>query len=109
MFSQQLCEQFEKRMVVHIRKKFPEKCSDVSDEKMLNFVKDNQEKAGNYGITSQNDIRCFLEYAMIYGADMDVNEVTSWIGNVLRRNDLTGSNKMSLLDELELEQVRGQI
>ncbi|CDH44861.1 hypothetical protein [Candidatus Contendibacter odensensis] len=100
-------EQFEWRMVKHLREKFPDRTKDLADDKIRVVVQSSMKKAEGYGIEYEDDIRRFLEYLVIYGTRLDVREETQWIGDILRRNDLTGTAKMNLIDSRELEALRG--
>ena len=100
-------EQFEWRMVKHLREKFPDRTKDLADEKIRVVVQSGMKKAEGYGIDYEDDIRQFLEYLVIYGTRLDVREETQWIGDILRRNDLSGAAKMNLIDSRELDALRG--
>ena len=100
-------EQFEWRMVKHLREKFPDRTKDLADEKIRVVVQSGMKKAESYGIDYEDDIRQFLEYLVIYGTRLDVREETRWIGDILRRNDLSGAAKMNLIDSRELDALRG--
>ncbi len=100
-------EQFEWRMVEHLRAKFPDRTKDLANEKIRIVVQSSIKKAENYSIEYEDDIRRFLEYLVIYGTRLDVREETQWIGDILRRNDLSGTAKMNLIDSRELDALRG--
>lgn len=99
--------QFEQRMIKHLRVKFPDRTKDLSDERIRLVVQDSMRKAESYDIEYEDDIRRFIEYLVIYGTQLDVREETQWIGDILRRDDLNGTAKMNLIDSRELEFLRG--
>lgn len=100
--------QFEQRMIKHLRAKFPDRTKDLPDERIRLVVQDSMRKAKGYHIEYEDDIRRFTEYLVIYGTRLDVREETHWIGDILRRDDLTGTAKMDLIDSRELQAMRGQ-
>lgn len=106
VLSAYMCEQFEWRMVKHLREVFPDRTKDLPDEKIRIVVQDSIRKAQSYGIEYEDDIRRFIEYLVIYGSRLDTREETRWIGDILRRDDLNGTAKMNLIDGRELEALR---
>lgn len=108
VLSNYMRSRFEQRMVEHLREKFPDRTSDLADEKIRVVVQNSIKKAESYGIEYEDDIRRFIEYLVIYGTQLDVREQTRWIGDILRRNDLDGAAKMDLIDIRELQVLRGQ-
>ena len=100
--------QFEQRMIKHLRAKFPDRTKDLPDERIRLVVQDSMRKAKGYDIEYEDDIRRFTEYLVIYGMRFDVREETRWIGDILRRDDLNGTAKMDLIDSRELQVLRRQ-
>jgi hypothetical protein len=98
--------QFEQRMVKHLRERFPDRTQDCPDDSLRVVVRNSVKHAESYGIESEEDLRRFLEYVMIYGEQLDRREDTRWIGETLRRHDLDGTAKMDLLDSGELQALR---
>ncbi len=94
-------------MIRHLRTKFPERTKDLPDERIRLVVQDSARKAQGYGVEHEEDIRRFTEYLVIYGMRFDVREETRWMGDILRRKDLSGPAKMDLIDLRELQMIRG--
>jgi hypothetical protein len=108
VLSTHMRNQFEQRMIKHLRAKFPDRTKDLPDERIGLVVQDSMRKAKGYGVEYEEDIRRFTEYLVIYGMRFDVREETRWIGDILRRKDLSGAAKMDLIDIRELQVIRGQ-
>jgi hypothetical protein len=108
VLSAHMRHQFEQRMIKHLRAKFPDRTKDLPDERIRLVVQDSMRKAKGYNIECEDDIRRFTEYLVIYGMRFDVREETRWIGDILRRKDLSGAAKMDLIDIRELQVIRGQ-
>ncbi len=108
LFRAAMRKRFETRMVEHIRQTFPERTRDVSDERIYNAVQESMRKAESFGIELEDDIRRFIEYLVIYGTQLDIKEDIRWLGEILRREDLNGTEKMDMIDDLELKFVRDQ-
>ncbi|MEZ5582695.1 MAG: hypothetical protein R3F37_07930 [Candidatus Competibacteraceae bacterium] len=105
--GQQMEKVFAKRMVTYLRDAYPERTQKVDDERLAEVVQHGIEKAQSHNVEYEDDIRRFLDYMMLYGPKMDSQSSTSWIGNILRRADLDGTEKMDLLDECELKNMKG--
>lgn len=101
-----MSRRFEQRMLEHIKNTFPDRIKQVSDEKIRTVIQDSIKKAESYTIEYEDDIRRFIEYLIIYGTQLDTKPETRWIGEILKRTDLTGTAKMDLIDEYELQTIR---
>lgn len=108
VLSAAMRDQFEWRMVDHLRTKFPDRTQELPDDRIRLVVQNSIKKAESHGIEYEDDIRRFIEYLVIYGARLDTREETRWIGDILRREDLTGTAKMDLIDSRELQVFRRQ-
>ena len=108
MFSAYVRGQFEWRMVKHLQEKFPDRTANLSDERIRIVVQNIMKKAENYRIEYENDIRRFIEYLVIYGTRWDDLQETEWMADILRRDDLSGTIKMDLIDSYELQLARRQ-
>lgn len=101
-----MCRQFEQRMVKYVRGKFYNQVKDLSDEKIYTFVQYSMNKAKQYCIEYEDDIRRYIEYLVIYGTLLDAREEPQWIVDILQRDDLDGTAKMDLIDNCEMEAIR---
>ncbi len=108
VLSAYMRDQFEQRMVEHLRATFPDRTQDIPDEKIRVVVQNSMKRAESYSIEYEDDIRRFIEYLVIYGTRLDTREDARWIGDILRRDDLNGAAKMDLMDRRELQVLRGQ-
>ncbi len=108
VLSAHMRNQFEQRMIKHLRAKFPDRTKDLPDKRIHLVVQDSMRKAKGYHIEYEDDIRRFIEYLVIYGIRLDTREETQWIGDILRRDDLNGTAKMDLIDSRELQVLRRQ-
>ena len=60
------------------------------------------ERAEQYDIVSEVDIRRYLESVIVYGPDFDTNPKTAWAGHILHNKALSGTEKMNRVDEYAL-------
>lgn len=90
----------------HLRGTFADKLETLDDDGLLEFVRFCCAWAGRYGIELDCDVRRFAEFAVLYGRRMD--EEYAWIGEVLGRDDLSGTEKMDMLDTLEPQHLENR-
>lgn len=98
---------FERRLAAHLRSVFAHRLAPLDNEQLQAAVRACREKAMDHGIDREDDVRRFAEFAVSYGLALDRNEAAPWIGSVLRMDDLTGTERMDVLDLLEARFVGG--
>jgi sorbitol-specific phosphotransferase system component IIA len=107
--SQAMLKQFEDRMVVHLSNNFPDETREISEVELRALIQEGIEQAEQYQITLEDDVRRYLEFMVMYGHKFETNHDTAWAGEILYSKELDGTAKMDLIDERELEMVRGLI
>jgi hypothetical protein len=100
--------QFESNMVSHLRSTFPARTKSLEVEAIRNLIRQGAIRAGRYGITSERDIRRYVEYMVMYGADFDVAPTTSWAGKILNDATLSVSQKLERLDDYDTFVFKGR-
>lgn len=95
-------ERYYRSIAAHLTTRFPTKTSALTPEEMRSMIARGIERANAHEITDQNDIRRFLEYLTEYGENFGRSSETAWAGDVLARDDLTGTEKVDELDRYEL-------
>src|SRR5262245_66148877 len=101
--------QFEHRMTVHLRTTFPKQTADLQEEELRVKVHIGVARAAQYNVTAEDDVRRYLEYMIMYGADFDTNPQSAWAGGILRTQDISGGEKMDRVDEHDLFGPRRQL
>jgi hypothetical protein len=99
-------EGFIGRMMAHLRRNFAQQIEDRSDEELRAFVVGGMDSARQYGVELENDVRRYLECMVTHGADFDTAPKTAWAGEILRREDLGGTQKMEQIIDYELFRTR---
>jgi len=100
--SEAMLKQFEDRMVTHLRSACPEQTHDMPEPELRATIHAGIESAEKYGITSEVDIRRYLECVMVYGPNFDTNPKTAWASHILNNKELSGTEKMNRVDEYAL-------
>jgi len=99
--SDYMLQQFENRMVVHLRDEYPEETQLISEEQLRTLIKAGIRKAETYGIELENDVQEFIEFMVVYGSDFDTNSKFHWAREILDDPDLDGSDKMDEITQQE--------
>lgn len=107
LFRGEATRRFEERMTAHLRQRFPERTTSLPDERIVMAVREGRLRAESYEIVLEDDIRRFLEYFVTYGTQLDTADDARWISDILRRADLSGTQKMDVIDSRELRRARG--
>lgn len=102
LLSNYMLKRFEDRMIVHLRDNFPESTKEFSEAELRQMIRAGLDKANTYDVTDEVDVERYLEFMLDYGPDFDVSAKTSWAGEILKKPDLTGTEKILKLDEYEL-------
>jgi len=74
----------------------------IGDQELRIIIQSGMKKAESYEVTDETDVERFLDCMMRYGHDFDTNPRTSWAGDILGRQGLSGTEKMNHIDEYEL-------
>ncbi len=102
VLGQYTLEQFQNRMVVHLRTNFGEYTKDLEDSELQKKVEQGIKRAEGYSVTREDDIRRFLEYMVLLTTDFDTNPKTAWAGEILEDKKLNGTGKMNHIDDVAL-------
>ena len=90
-------KQFESSLLALLREKFPERCSDLSDEDLLVGVYATLDRARDqFGINGENAATKFVYLSWLLGQDFDSIPQHSWIQDILR-HDRPSSERMEII------------
>jgi hypothetical protein len=106
LLSESVLKQFIDRMVAHLKQEFPEQTVNMPEDNLRNLINESMQRAETYDITDEVDIERYLECVLLYGRDFDVNPETSWAGEILRNEDLSGFDKMNQINDYELFSIK---
>ena len=104
--SQVPIKQFEQDMFIYLTDNFPEDIKNKSKQELQTLIHNGIEQAEQYQIEYEDDVRRYLEFIVMYAEDFDKNHDTAWAHKILHSEELDGTEKMDLIDELELEIAR---
>jgi hypothetical protein len=99
-FSESTYLNFENRMLIHLRKFFPERCEALGEENCSELIEYGVRRAAAHGFTSERNVCKYLDLMMCFGPDFDENPELKWPGPILGDETLKNPNyKMQLLFE----------
>ena len=99
--------QFEAEMVAHLSSTFPTQTKSMNVEAVRDLIREGMARAGRYGLESEHDIRRYLEYMMMYGADFDMAPESPW-ATILGDEALSASQKLDRLDDFDTFVLKGK-
>jgi hypothetical protein len=108
VFRRYVLQQFEDRMVTHLRTACHERLNDMPEAELRTMIQYGIAKADGYGVKAEDDVQRYLELMVVYGSDFDTNPQTSWAGDILRTANLAGSVKIDRMDKYDLFLMEGQ-
>jgi len=96
-FNELSVQRFEFRMRQHLRDDYPDQTKGRDDGQLVEFVRAGIERAQSHGIEFEKDIEVFLDYLAVYGRSFGQTDETSWAGEILKRGEMTGEQKIDAL------------
>lgn len=101
LFAQQNECTFVRITAEHLRRRHAEALDKqgVKNEAVEDFVRATMVEAEKYGVINEPDIRFYCECKLLLGPKFDRAAETAWAGEILRRKDIDGAQKMSLIEE----------
>ena len=103
--NQNSLEQFENRMVDHLRDIFPVETEDMSTEDLRHLIREGIDKAEAYDITDEVEVETYLECVVQYGVNFDTDPQTAWVGEILRDERFSETDKMERIDEHRMAEL----
>jgi len=94
-----MSEQFENRMVRHVREFFPEDFNALGEDKVRMEIRYGIDRANSYEITLEYDVCGYINLMFALGRDYDVDPSLRWAAQILNNAKLSGSSKLDRLYE----------
>lgn len=99
--QQSWADQYVESLAHHLEREFPAQvathCPDPSG--LRRVVRKAVSEAEGYGISAPADMQFYMECIAILGPGFDTSARTPWTGEILRRDDLSGTSKMDAINE----------
>lgn len=85
-FKQHAVQEFEDRMVVHLRTFLAVHCSALGDDQVRLLIRDGIERARSHGLTSERGVCTYIDLSVAFGRDFD--EAVPWAKEIFAREDI---------------------
>ncbi len=95
-FENYMRQRFEKKMLAHLRRTFPTRLADTTDDQLRQLISEGIQHAESHDITLEDDVRRFLEAAVILGPDFHTQ--AAWAAEILRDDALDATEKMNRIE-----------
>jgi len=99
-FSDVSRKNFEKRLIDHLEKAYPEEIWNLSEHELIMQVQNLIDKAFAYGIVTEEDVATFIDISFELGEKINTDEQFSWIIEILSKEELDGQAKISMIEEI---------
>ena len=101
-FSRDLRKKLEARLETHLRSVFPKRTASLPPGRLTALVRSGIDRAEEYSVKLEVDVRCYLEFMLCYGPEFDKDPKCAWAGEILQRAGLNGTEKINELSAYEL-------
>lgn len=88
VFREPAINDYMKRTVIHLNERFPEKCEALGEAKVQETVKYGIQRSASYGITTEGDVRRYIDLMLMFGPDFDQNPGLPWAASILNNKAL---------------------
>lgn len=89
---------FLRLILYRLRTAFRAETAGLSDDGLMDLVARGMALAHRHGVTAEVDVARFLECCACHGLGFVEDPALPWAGNILRRTDLSGHEKMNAVD-----------
>ena len=83
VFREPAINDYVKRTVVHLNESFPEKCEALGEAKVRETVKYGILRSASYGISTEGDVRRYVDLMVKFGPDFDQDPELPWAASIL--------------------------
>lgn len=87
-------EELDRNLTVYARQRFPETFQSVSDERLLAYVRQVRETAGEFGVDRRDNVATFVDFSVMYGPDF---YASPWASDIMFCDALHGPDKIAIL------------
>lgn len=83
-------DDFENRMLSHIKEFFPEHYERLAESSLREFIHDGVDRAAAYGIEWQPDVCLYIDLMLVFGRDFDRDPALPWASTILNDPEIPG-------------------
>ncbi|MGA2137036.1 MAG: hypothetical protein ABSH50_32495 [Bryobacteraceae bacterium] len=98
LFRQEAEADFNRRVLLHIRRDLTEPAASMSDEDILRRVRDCGPRAAKYGLITERHLICFVDASILLGpAAFEEQKTMDWARKLLNSDKVSPTDKANLL------------
>ena len=97
-------EVFVIELVSHLKADFKEQLTQqgLTSDQLEPLVRLGISRAKKYDVVLKNDVWLYIECMVLFSLDFDENSDTAWAGEILQRDNMDGTGKMSAVNDFML-------
>lgn len=88
VFREPAINDYVKRTVVHLNERFREQCEALGEAKVRETVKYGVQRSASYGVTTEGDVRRYIDLMLMFGPDFDQDPELPWAASILNNKAL---------------------
>jgi hypothetical protein len=97
LFRQEAEADFNRRVLLHVRRDLTEPAAAMSDEEILRIVRECGPRAAKHGLTSERHLMCFVDASILLGRSFEEKPSQAWARELLKSSKLSATDKANLL------------
>ena len=92
---------FVDRMVVHLSSRFPEKCRELGDSEIREWIREGMRRCRAYELKSEAHVAGFVELMFLVSPEFDYHPESPWIRTTLEDKNIPPRKKLDIVrDEI---------
>jgi len=97
ILSRQRRQQFEERLLEHLKQVMPERCQELGDDRLRAEIRYGIERAMSYDIAAERDVASYLAVMLRFGRDFDQSPERPWVQSILTDRTSSAENRLRRL------------
>jgi hypothetical protein len=90
VFQKVASQNFENRMLSHIKKCFPKQMHELGEPRVRELIRYGIQRSASYRIRKQRDICTYIDIMIVFGRDFDQDPALLWASGILHDKSLPG-------------------
>jgi hypothetical protein len=83
VFQKVACDDFENRMVSHIKEFFPQQAEHLGEAGIRDLIRYGIQRAATYQFELEPDVCNYIDFMLVFGRDFDRDPALSWASCIL--------------------------
>ena len=96
-FTKYMVKQFEDRMVIYLRKHFPEDCQKMGEPDLRELIQKGFNDAASYGIEIECDVAKYIGFLFTFGSNFNTDARFAWATEILKDETIRPTDRVNSL------------